>query len=106
MKVKRVTAGVVIAALFLTLAPASARANTEETIAAPRAATASVDMRAAVDRAARKAAADKTFVPAPSTARSAAEMQNMGGGGGGGKTMLVVTLLSTAAGLAGTYFLV
>jgi hypothetical protein len=89
-----------IASLLLAAAPITARAAD-----GPKPVP---SLRASMDRAVAEAvAAQKTF-PAVKAVRSraSAAAAAQAGGGGGGKGMMVMTLLGTAAGLAGTYFLV
>lgn len=100
----RLVSAVTLAA-FLTapMAPALAAPSDESVrpAASPAPATPS-PLRASIDRAAAREAAQLPGVPLrrPTPVRK----QMMGGGGGGG--MMVMTLLVTAASLAGTYFLV
>jgi len=100
MKTSRFVALALAASILTTAFPAPARAGDPTT---PPAA-ASIDLRAAVDRAAANLAA----VPAPRTPderRPARAQAAAYGGGGGGKGMLIVTLVSTAVGLGATYYL-
>src|SRR5262245_47987570 len=100
MKISRFVAFALAASILTAAFPAPARAGEPTTPPAPP----SIDIRAAVDRAAASLAA----VPAPRTPdgrRPARAQAAAYGGGGGGKGMLIVTLVSTAVGLGATYYL-
>lgn len=86
-----------IAALLTTAIATPATADPSGT--ARPAATA---LRTSIDRAARDAVAQAPARPRATTPVRKAMMQ--GGGGGGG--MMLMALIGTAAGLAGTYFIV
>lgn len=60
-------------------------------------------LRTSIDRAARDAVAQAPARPRATTPVRKAMMQGGGGGGGG---MMLMALIGTAAGLAGTYFIV
>ena len=75
--------------------PALAQSGTATTSASP--------LRTSIDRAAERAAQ----LPTPPARRpNDARKQVAMGGGGGGKGMMVMTLVMTAAGLVGTYYVV
>ena len=103
MTVRRCFSAIVIVALVAGLVPASASAAQP----AQTAGHAQPDLRNAIHRAAARAAGDRApegSVRGEFAAREARTQSN--GGGGGGHTMMVVSLLTTVAGLAGTYFVV
>ncbi|RPI52495.1 MAG: hypothetical protein EHM55_16375 [Acidobacteria bacterium] len=66
----------------------------------------SVDLRAAIDRAAAQSVAEArdTSSPFPGSRPAARAKQSMGGGGG--SMMMVWTVVGTLTGLATTYFVV
>lgn len=95
-----VSAVTLTAFLTATTSPALAAPSDDPPVAT--AVAASPGLRASIDRAAERAAAQLPGVP---LRRPAPVRKQMSGGGGGGGMMLM-TLLVTAASLAGTYFLV
>lgn len=98
-----VSALTLVAFLTAAVAPATAGPASSSTPApvAP-AAAAAPSLRTSIDRAARAATLPVTPVRGTTPVRKA--MMQGGGGGGGG--MMLMTLIATAAGLAGTYFIV
>jgi hypothetical protein len=98
MKTKGFVAVVLAASILVGAYPGTARAGEPTTRPAQ-----SVDLRAAIDRAATQLAAQ------PATAPHKPHSSNAGqaayGGGGGGKGMLIVTLVTTVVGLGATYYM-
>ncbi len=99
MKMARSVSVALIASVLITALPKATWAG-EDTVSPP-----SVDLRAAIDRAAVQAVADASAV-APSLPGSRPERARQGAGGGGGSMMMVWTIVGTVTGLATTYFLV
>ena len=102
MTLRKIVSTTLVASLLLAAAPITARAADGPTPAP--------SLRASMDRAVADAVAAQKANPAAKAVRrqaSAATGARMtGGGGGGGKGMMVMMILGTAAGLAGTYFVV
>lgn len=102
MTLRKIVSTTLMASLLLAAAPITARAVDGPTPAP--------SLRASMDRAVADAVAAQKANPAAKAVRrqaSAATGARMtGGGGGGGKGMMVMMILGTAAGLAGTYFVV
>lgn len=102
MTLRKIVSATLMASLLLAVAPITARAADGPTPAP--------SLRASMDRAVADAVAAQKANPAAKAVRrqaSAATGARMtGGGGGGGKGMMVMMILGTAAGLAGTYFVV
>ncbi len=102
MTLRKIVSTTLMASLLLAAAPITARAADGPTPAP--------SLRASMDRAVADAVAAQKANPAAKAVRrqaSAATGARMtGGGGGGGKGMMVMMILGTAAGLAGTYFVV
>jgi hypothetical protein len=97
MTIVRTTCVALIASIVLTALPATTWAGEE--VAQP-----SVDLRAAIDRAAAQSAMDsRNLVSSPAPKLAARARQ---GGGGGGASMLVWTLVGTVTSLAATYYIV
>ena len=98
MKTKGFVAVVLAASILVGAYPGTAPAGEPTTRPAQ-----SVDLRAAIDRAATQLAAQ------PATAPHKPHSSNAGqaayGGGGGGKGMLIVTLVTTVVGLGATYYM-
>ncbi len=68
---------------------------------------ASVDLRAAIERAAAQSVtASRAYVSSPTPVSRPAARARQGGGGGGGVSMVVWTLVGTATSLAATYYIV
>jgi hypothetical protein len=99
MKTKRFVAVVLAASILAVALPGTARAGEPTTRPAQ-----SVDLRAAIDRAATQLAAQPATAPAKQHSSSSAG-QAAYGGGGGGKGMLIVTLVTTVVGLGATYYM-
>jgi len=103
MTLRKIVSATLMASLLLAVAPITARAADGPTPAP--------SLRASMDRAVADVVAAQKANPAAKAVRreaSAAAGARMtgGGGGGGGKGMMVMMILGTAAGLAGTYFVV
>jgi len=101
MTLRKIVSATLMASLLLAAAPITARAADGPTPAP--------SLRASMDRAVADAVAAQKANPAAKAVRrqaSAAAGARMTGGGGGGKGMMVMMILGTAAGLAGTYFVV
>jgi hypothetical protein len=98
MIVVRTICVALIAAIVVTALPATTWADDAVTQ------TATVDLRAAIDRAAAQSVKAPREVVSPAS-RPAARARQMGGGGGGAG-MLVWTLVGTVSSLAATYFIV
>jgi len=101
MTLRKIVSATLMASLLLAAAPITARAADGPTPAP--------SLRASMDRAVADAVAAQKANPAAKAVRrqaSAATGARMTGGGGGGKGMMVMMILGTAAGLAGTYFVV
>jgi hypothetical protein len=100
MTLKKLVSTTLIASLLFATAPITARAADGPKLAP--------SLRASMERAVAAAIADQKANPAAKAPRrsasAAAGAQQVSGGGGGG--MMVMMLIGTAAGLAGTYFLV
>ena len=99
MKTRRFVAVVLAATTLAVALPETARAGEPTTRPAQ-----SVDLRAAIDRAATQLAAQPATAPAKQHSSSSAG-QAAYGGGGGGKGMLIVTLVTTVVGLGATYYM-
>jgi len=99
MKTRRFVAVVLAASTLAVALPETARAGEPTTRPAQ-----SVDLRAAIDRAATQLAAQPATAPAKQHSSSSAG-QAAYGGGGGGKGMLIVTLVTTVVGLGATYYM-
>jgi hypothetical protein len=99
MKTRRFVAVVLAASILAVALPETARAGEPTTRPAQ-----SVDLRAAIDRAATQLAAQPATAPAKQHSSSSAG-QAAYGGGGGGKGMLIVTLVTTVVGLGATYYM-
>jgi len=99
MKTKRFVAVVLAASILAGAFPGTARAGEPTTRPAQ-----SVDLRAAIDRAATQLAAQPATSPRKPHSSSNAG-QAAYGGGGGGKGMLIVTLVKTVVGLGATYYM-
>ena len=100
MKTRRFVAVVLAASILAVALPETARAGEPTTRPAQ-----SVDLRAAIDRAATQLAAQPATAPAKQHSSSSAGQAAYGGGGGGGKGMLIVTLVTTVVGLGATYYM-
>ena len=101
MTLRKIVSTTLMASLLLAAAPITARAADGPTPAP--------SLRASMDRAVADAVAAQKANPAAKAVRrqaSAAAGARMTGGGGGGKGIMVMMILGTAAGLAGTYFVV
>ncbi len=102
MTLRKVVSSTLMASLLLAAAPVTARAADGPTPAP--------SLRTSMDRAVVDAVAAQKANPAAKSVRrwasAAAGARMTGGGGGGGKGMMVMMILGTAAGLAGTYYLV
>ena len=101
MTLRKIVSTTLMASLLLAAAPITARAADGPTPAP--------SLRASMDRAVADAVAAQKANPAAKAVRrqaSAATGARMTGGGGGGKGIMVMMILGTAAGLAGTYFVV
>ena len=101
MTLRKIVSATLMASLLLAVAPITARAADGPTPAP--------SLRASMDRAVADVVAAQKANPAAKAVRreaSAAAGARMTGGGGGGKGMMVMMILGTAAGLAGTYFVV
>ena len=99
MKTKGFVAVVLAASILVGAYPGTARAGEPTTRPAQ-----SVDLRAAIDRAATQLAAQPAKAPRTQHSSSSAG-QAAYGGGGGGKGMLIVTLVTTVVGLGATYYM-
>ena len=99
MKTRRFVAVVLAASILAVALPETARAGEPTTRPAQ-----SVDLRAAIDRAATQLAAQPATAPAKQHSSSSAG-QAAYGGDGGGKGMLIVTLVTTVVGLGATYYM-
>jgi hypothetical protein len=99
MKTKGFVAVVLATSILVGAYPGTARAGEPTTRAAQ-----SVDLRAAIDRAATQLAAQPATSPRKPHSSSNAG-QAAYGGGGGGKGMLIVTLVTTVVGLGATYYM-
>jgi hypothetical protein len=88
-----------IAAILVSVMPSLAWAGEDVAPAA------SVDLRAAIDRAAAQAVTARDVAGSPNETRAAARARQ-GMGGGGGSMMMVWTVVGTVTGLATTYFVV
>jgi hypothetical protein len=62
------------------------------------------DLRSSIDRAAKDGSA-RLSITRPSS-KAATSMSQNTGGGGGGHAMMIVSLVTAAAGIAGTYYMV
>ena len=102
MTLRKIVSATLMASLLLAVAPITARAADGPTPAP--------SLRASMDRAVADVVAAQKANPAGKAVRreasAAAGARMTGGGGGGGKGMMVMMILGTAAGLAGTYFVV
>jgi hypothetical protein len=99
MTIVRTVGVALIASIILTAMPATTWAGEDV------AQTPSVDLRAAIDRAAAQSAMESpNFVSSPAPRPAARARQ--AGGGGGGASMLVWTLVGTVTSLAATYYIV
>jgi hypothetical protein len=98
MKTKRFVVVVLAASILAAALPGTARAGEPSNRPAQ-----SVDLRAAIDRAATQLAAQPAT--APRTPHSSSNAGQAYGGGGGGKGMLIVTLVTTVVGLGATYYM-
>lgn len=102
MTLRKIVSATLMASLLLAAAPITARAADGPTPAP--------SLRASMDRAVADAVAAQKANPAANAVRrqasAAAGARMTGGGGGGGKGMMVMMLVGTAAGLAGTYYVV
>ncbi len=98
MKVRKVVAMVVMAALLVGIAPLAALAG-DDTAAAP-------GIRASIDKAVAKSLADNRQPVAPARPAQKRAAAGQAVGSGGGKTMAIVAILSTVGGLAATYYVV
>ena len=100
MTISRSVSVALIASMLIGALPKTTWAGDEVTPAP------SVDLRAAIDRAAAQSVLESTsYVSSPTPApRPAARARQ--GGGGGGTSMLIWTLVGTAASLGATYYLV
>jgi len=102
MTLRKIVSATLMASLLLAVAPITARAADGPTPAP--------SLRASMDRAVADVVAAQKANPAAKAVRreasAAAGARMTGGGGGGGKGMMVMMILGTAAGLAGTYFVV
>ena len=101
MKTKRFVAVVLTAAIMAAAFPGTARAGESAARPAP-----SIDLRAAIDRAATRLASSATARNEPRPAARASAGQAAFGGGGGGKGMMIMTLVTTVVGLGATYYLI
>jgi len=99
MKTKGFVAVVLATSILVGAYPGTARAGEPTTRAAQ-----SVDLCAAIDRAATQLAAQPATSPRKPHSSSNAG-QAAYGGGGGGKGMLIVTLVTTVVGLGATYYM-
>ena len=99
MKTKGFVAVVLATSILVGAYPGTARAGEPTTRAAQ-----SVDLRAAIDRAATQLAAQPATSPRKPHSSSNAG-QAAYGGGGGGKGMLIVRLVTTVVGLGATYYM-
>lgn len=104
MTLRKIVSATLMASLLLAVAPITARAADGPTPAP--------SLRASMDRAVADVVAAQKANPAAKAVRreasaaAGARMTGGGGGVGGGKGMMVMMILGTAAGLAGTYFVV
>ena len=98
MTITRTVAAAVIASFLVTALPVTAAAEDETK------GQASVDLRAAIDRAAAQSVAASNAVIASPATRTAARARQ--GGGGGGSSVMIWTLVGTVTSLAATYFIV
>lgn len=105
MTLRKIVSATLMASLLLAVAPITARAADGPTPAP--------SLRASMDRAVADVVAAQKANPAAKAVRreasaaAGARMTGGGGGvGGGGKGMMVMMILGTAAGLAGTYYVV
>ncbi len=99
MTLARTVSVLLIASFLLTALPKTTWAGEDV------GASTSVDLRAAIDRAAAQTVADSRVDVTKPDARTAARARQ-GMGGGGGSMMMVWTVLGTVTGLATTYFVV
>ncbi|HZP48194.1 MAG TPA: hypothetical protein VFB07_06665 [Vicinamibacterales bacterium] len=102
MTVQRWVAAAVTAAIVGGALPTVARAEEPAQPAGER----GVSLRASIERAAARAAANQAKADAATARQPRVAMMQTAGGGGGGHVMMVVTLLSTVAGLATTYYVI
>ena len=102
MRVNRFISAAIVASLLCGISPLSALA--EERAAE----SASVDLRAAINRAAVRLATDGERTPARLASRAPAKARQgpAARSGGGGKSTLIWTLVSTAASIGATYYIV
>src|SRR5438309_236630 len=98
---RRLISAAVLAAFVVGLVPATTFAA-EETQPAGKT---PVVTRASIERAAARAAADKTQPAATRPFKSTEEIQAMGGGGGGHAMAIIWSLVGTAISLGTTYYI-
>ncbi len=98
MTLARTVSVLLIASFFLTALPKTTWAGEDV------GASTSIDLRAAIDRAAAQTVAEPRVDAQPDARTAARARQGMGGGGG--SMMMVWTVLGTVTGLATTYFVV
>jgi len=103
MTTKRFVAVVLAASILAVAFPETARGGEPAARPAP-----SINLRAAIDRAAAGLAssASATAKEQRPAARASAGQAAFGGGGGGGKGMMIMTLVTTVVGLGATYYLI
>ncbi len=101
MTIFRTVSVAVIASILITALPGTTWAGDETNTPV------SVNLRAAIDRAAAQTLAEESrdVTPHP-ISQPAARARQAGGGGGGGASMMVWTLVGTVSSLAATYFIV
>ena len=99
MTISRSVCVLVIASVLVTALPKSIFA---EEASAPG----SINLRAAIDRAAAQSVAESPMVSAPVKGTPPAARARQAGGGGGGSMMMVWTLVGTVTSLAATYYIV
>jgi hypothetical protein len=100
MTIFRTVAVAVIATILITALPRTTWAGEETSTPV------SVNLRAAIDRAAAQTLAEESRDVTPYPVSQPAARARQVGGGGGGAGMLVWTLVGTVTSLAGTYFIV
>jgi len=98
MTIVRTVSVVVIASFLITALPKTTWANEEA------GSSATVNLRAAIDRAAAQSAMEYRDASSSVNTRAAARARQMGGGGG--SMMMVWTVVGTVTSLAATYFIV
>jgi hypothetical protein len=100
MTIARSVCVLVIASVLVTALPKTTFANEEAS------SPVSINLRAAIDRAAAQTVAASRNVSAPVRSTQPAARARQAGGGGGGSMMMVWTLVGTATSLAATYYIV